>query len=212
MQQVDDLKKRIFGLEVVIDANEDDILTNHQDRERFKKEQLEEILSALTNQQKNNEFVVFDPLKNSNQDKNKLLEESLIVLEEDTLMNKPKLVLYQSDKNTYSVYMRSNQDINEIYSSKSNHNNIKEKEHNYGLFIPSGVTVRRVSQNILGNGVLGRAFIGQNYIEILDSLSGNAYQEVLTHEVLHIIHPEKKEMEIRSMTRNYIGAAHTVYH
>ena len=82
----------------------------------------------------------------------------------------------------------------------------------FGLFVPSGVIIRRVSQNILGTGVLGRAFLGMNYIEILDSLFGNAYQEVLTHEVMHIMYPQKKEMEIRHITRNYVGPKNTIYH
>ncbi|MBT4351132.1 hypothetical protein HOD20_01260 [archaeon] len=210
MIQKQNLKQRIFGIQVdeEIDESKNSDELIHIDN----KEQLEEILSALTNQEKSEDFVVFDPIVLSNK-KNELLEDSLLVVEEDILTNKaPKLVLYQTNKDTYSVYVRSSEDPRDVYNFTPNLRNQKEKEHNYGLFIPSGVTVRRVSQNSLGNGVLGRAFIGQNYIEILDSLSGNAYQEVLTHEVLHIIHPEKKEMEIRNMTRNYIGAAYTVYH
>ena len=210
MIQKQNLKQRIFGIQVdeEIDESKNSDELIHIDN----KEQLEEILSALTNQEKSEDFVVFDPIVLSNK-KNELLEDSLLVVEEDILTNKaPKLVLYQTNKDTYSVYVRSSEDPRDVYNFTPNLRNQKEKEHNYGLFIPSGVTVRRVSQNSLGNGVLGRAFIGQNYIEILDSLSGNAYQQVLTHEVLHIIHPEKKEMEIRNMTRNYIGAAYTVYH
>jgi hypothetical protein len=210
MTQKQNLKQRIFGIQVdegIDESKNSDELININN-----KEQLEEILSALTNQEKTEDFVVFDPIVLSNK-KNELLEDSLLVVEEDILSNKsPKLVLYQTNKDTYSVYVRSTEDPGDVYNFTPKLRNQKEKEHNYGLFIPSGVTVKRVSQNTLGNGVLGRAFIGQNYIEILDSLSGNAYQEVLTHEVLHIIHPEKKEMEIRNMTRNYIGAAYTVYH
>jgi len=210
MTQKQNLKQRIFGIQVdegIDESKNSDELININN-----KEQLEEILSALTNQEKTEDFVVFDPIVLSNK-KNELLEDSLLVVEEDILSNKsPKLVLYQTNKDTYSVYVRSTEDPGDVYNFTPKLRNQKEKEHNYGLFIPSGVTVKRVSQNTLGNGVLGRAFIGQNYIEILDSLSGNAYQEVLTHEVLHIIHPEKKEMEIRNITRNYIGAAYTVYH
>jgi hypothetical protein len=29
---------------------------------------------------------------------------------------------------------------------------------------------------------------------------------------LHILHPEKKEMDIRQMTRNYLGVQNTTYH
>jgi hypothetical protein len=89
---------------------------------------------------------------------------------------------------------------------------VSEGKSEYGLFVPSGVTVSRVPTSVLGTGVLGRAFIYQNHIEILDSLFGNEYIEVLTHEVLHILHPEKKEMDIRQMTRNYLGVQNTTYH
>jgi hypothetical protein len=112
-------------------------------------------------------------------------------------------VVEQDDK-TYQMYVPKD--------SEESEKKYIQQTISYGLFALSGVTVRRVPQHILGNGVLGRAFIHSNYIEILDSLIGNEYNEVLTHEVLHILHPEKKEMDIRQMTRNYLGANNIAYH
>ena len=134
--------------------------------------------------------------------------------EQELIIESPKtnFILYELEAGKYYVYRRKDNDDEEDDDEKK----AKSKSYDpgtkdYGLFIPTGVVVQRVPQYILGTGVLGRAFIGQNYIEILDSLVGDAYQEVLTHEVFHIQYPEKKEMEIRQMTRNYVGDK-AVYH
>jgi len=194
------LKQRIFGVlprieETVINNTESEIIGNFT---------LEEILESLARQDKQ-DFVIFKEVF-SERINHAQLDSTLLFIEEPD-KKKPKFVLYQIFENSYYVYSRSKRDyIKENSSSKKVH----EEESSYGLFAPTGVVVRRVPQNILGNGVLGRAFIHSNYIEILDSLMGNEYQEVLTHEVLHIMYPEKREMEIRQITRNYIG--NTIYH
>ncbi len=127
-----------------------------------------------------------------------------------------RVLLYGIGEGAYMVYAKKGEEDDEkfIYRFRSTAGNKKteENEKSYDLFMPTGVIVRRVPQNILGRGVLGRAWINSNYIEILDSLQGDAYREVLAHEVFHIIYPEKKEMEIRQITRNYIGAHNTIYH
>ncbi len=197
MTAIAELKSRIFGLEI----EEEEIFTNKPQFE------LEEILESITKEEET-DFLVFKPLEK------KVIEEveaqSLIVeVKEET----SRILLYELADNLYYVYTKAKQSIyfNSIKVSPKIPKD-PNLQHNYGLFVPSGVVVRRVPQNILGTGVLGRAFLGQDYIEILDSLSGNAYQEVLTHEILHILHPEKKEREIRDMTRNYIGHKNTIYH
>jgi hypothetical protein len=158
---------------------------------------LEELLKAEA------KHAVFNP------DKEKSIEE---LEQQDILLNAPgdkKLLLYKIDEDRYFVYWRHDEGDDEQKKKKRQSDYGGDKD--YGLYIPTGVVVQRVPQNILGNGVLGRAFIGQNYIEILDSLVGDAYMEVLTHEVFHIQYPEKREMEIRHMTRNYIGDR-AIYH
>jgi hypothetical protein len=178
------LKERIFG----------DTISESQ--QSIANPVLEDILESLVRQEK---MFVFTPEIPVRQEQ---LEEQELLVEKTGV--KPSLLLYEIAHNSYLVYVREEN----IYSSEKPGN--ASKTDSYGLFVPSGVVVRRVPQNILGNGVLGRAFIHSSYIEILDSLMGHEYMEVLTHEVLHIMHPEKKEADIRQMTRNYLPF--TVYH
>ena len=64
-----------------------------------------------------------------------------------------------------------------------------------------GTIINRVPQSVLGHNVLGRAFIGLNYVEILETLQGNDFEEVKQHEMNHINFPHLTEQEIRSKTR-----------
>lgn len=64
-----------------------------------------------------------------------------------------------------------------------------------------GVTIRRAPAATLGRGVLGRAFPSYGLIEILDSLTGNDFEEVKAHELMHMAYPQKSEYEIRQLTR-----------
>lgn len=188
------LKQRIFGIEL------EELLYNQPD-----KFSLEEILETLARESEDKNAFVF-PLEQQIKSERIKPEEQILIIEEPGEI-KPKFVFYEVLENLYYVYFRS-----EVHENKLKEFVPKEDKSEYGLFLPSGVTVRRVPQNILGTGVLGRAFIYHNQIEILDSLMGHEYFEVLTHEVLHILHPEKKEPEIRQITRNYLGSHNTVYH
>ena len=202
------LKSRVFNTKLL----DEPILSNSsQSFQKDKDKYLEEILESLSNQNTNQDFVVFNALEKKVKSVKQLEEQSLWI-DEKKVDENAKMVFYQLSDNLYYVYTRSKTPI--VYSNVAPKIPIDPdlQQSIGGLFVPSGVMIRRVSQNILGTGVLGRAFLGMNYIEILDSLSGNAYQEVLTHEVLHIIHPQKKEMEIRHMTRNYVGPKNTIYH
>ncbi|AJF61859.1 TPA: hypothetical protein HA239_02135 [Candidatus Woesearchaeota archaeon] len=165
---------------------------------------LDEILESLAKQTEEKKAFVFIP-ENRNISIKELEEQVLLV---DLPDPKHNILLYEVSRDFYYVYTK--QDKREPVWTEYAISE-KQEEKDYGLFAPSGVIVRRVSQNTLGNGVLGRAFIHSNYIEILDSLMGSEYQEVLTHEVLHILHPEKGEMDIRQMTRYQLGSR-TTYH
>lgn len=70
-----------------------------------------------------------------------------------------------------------------------------------------GVTIRRVPQSVLGPNVLGRAFVFAKYIEILDTLHGADYEEVKTHEILHVKYPFEPEEKIRERTRALVPYA-----
>jgi len=200
MDNISSLKQRIFWPEL-IQEEEQEIFQNNSQFE------LEEVLESLTRQREEEKTIedvfVFNPEERKSFQE---LEEQILFVNEKP---ESKLLLYQLSDNMYYVYQKNNAE-KEIWK---NHipDLAKLEETSYDMFEPTGLVVRRVPQNILGTGVLGRAFLGQNYIEILDSLSGNAYQEVLTHEILHIIYPQKREAEIRHLTRNYVGNK-AVYH
>jgi len=78
-------------------------------------------------------------------------------------------------------------------------------------YTPSGVKVERVSQGILGNNVLGRAFPGANIIQILDTLYGLDFEEVKKHEINHMIYPFLTEEQIRMKTKQELPF-YTRYH
>lgn len=63
------------------------------------------------------------------------------------------------------------------------------------------IRIHRVPGQRLGYKVLGRAFPWYGLIEIRDDLTGNDFIEVKTHEILHIIHPQMSEYNIRAMTK-----------
>ncbi|MBI4148853.1 hypothetical protein HY491_00235 [Candidatus Woesearchaeota archaeon] len=71
----------------------------------------------------------------------------------------------------------------------------------FAVYTPAGTSVQRVSQAALGHGVLGRAFLGLGIIQILDTLYGQEFQEVMKHEVNHILYPFLTEHQIRQKTR-----------
>ncbi len=198
LQDILNLKDRIFRR-----INNEEIVFSNQQNTIFENVfTLEEILEELTRQDKERRGFIFNLEEES---KNiiapNLLNKTAFIVEESKIEDK-KIFLYEFFPNTYYIYGRNKSKDEEnkfIKQEKDNENN------SYGLFVPTGVIVRSVPQNVLGTGVLGRAFIHSNYIEILDSLLGNDYLEVLTHEVLHILYPEKRELEIRQITRNYIG-------
>ncbi len=67
--------------------------------------------------------------------------------------------------------------------------------------IPAGVEIIRVPKDCLGYRVLGRAFPRLGLIEIADDLHGNDFEEVKTHELMHMENPTASEYEIRALTR-----------
>ncbi|MBU0667143.1 MAG: hypothetical protein ABIC91_00215 [Nanoarchaeota archaeon] len=76
------------------------------------------------------------------------------------------------------------------------------KEDKQYFFSPVKFTIKKVPQYELGERVLGRAFLYTNEIELLETLSGHDFQEVLTHELLHLQYPNDNELIIRDKTRD----------
>jgi len=71
----------------------------------------------------------------------------------------------------------------------------------YYLFVQDSVRITRLPEYVLGQGVLGVAFPHSNYVLILDSLHGTDFEEVLRHEMNHIMFPCLTEYETRIRTR-----------
>ncbi len=87
----------------------------------------------------------------------------------------------------------------------------EEEESKFAyMFVPRNVQVHRVSQNVLGPNVLGRTWPGSGQIEILNSLYGDAFREVLQHELNHINYPHLSEQEVREKTKMQV--ANPIYH
>ena len=74
-------------------------------------------------------------------------------------------------------------------------------EYNYYFYALGGVTILKVPQSVLGPNVLGTANLKTNIIQILETLSGCAFEEVKRHELNHIKYPYLSEWDIREMTR-----------
>jgi len=133
---------------------------------------LEEILEQLTRNPQQVAVVEDAPV----------LEERVLARSEIEVLQEeqPLLLLYKTSSDTYRLFARTDK----------------------GTYVPRQIEVEKVPEHILGVGVLGRAFIYENRIQILDSLTGSDYMEVLTHEVLHIRLPHYDEFKIREATRN----------
>ena len=90
-----------------------------------------------------------------------------------------------------------------------NYNQSVPKKANYNftsngyIFVPSGVILKRMSQQEIGYGTLGIAIksIGTaGFIGILDSLYGNDFEEVLSHEAIHLENWDWSEAKVRYET------------
>lgn len=66
------------------------------------------------------------------------------------------------------------------------------------------IVIKKVPKYVLGYHVLGRAFPYLGLIEIAADLYGQEFEEVKTHEILHIKHPQASEMEIRRMVKEIL--------
>ncbi len=69
------------------------------------------------------------------------------------------------------------------------------------------IIIRRVPRYNLGYGVLGRAFPRLRLVEIASDLYGQEFDEVKTHEILHVKNPGMSEMEIRRLTKEILPFA-----
>jgi len=72
------------------------------------------------------------------------------------------------------------------------------------LSMPS-LPIQRVPSHILGNGVLGRCYVGTTLIQIRDDLYGDDFNEVDIHELKHALNPYLQEYYVRFWTRAMLG-------
>jgi|TARA_B100001971_G_C17991823_1_gene432717 hypothetical protein len=79
------------------------------------------------------------------------------------------------------------------------------KNYNYfstGSYSIPGINIIRVPSSVLGDNVLGCAFLGRNLVYIRQDLQGSDFEEVKKHEINHILYPHFNEWQIRSKTRS----------
>lgn len=69
------------------------------------------------------------------------------------------------------------------------------------------VTIKKVPRYWLGYRVLGRAFPGLRLIEIASDLYGPEFEEVKTHELIHVRNPQLGEFEVRRLVREILPFA-----
>jgi len=69
------------------------------------------------------------------------------------------------------------------------------------------VTIKKVPRYWLGYRVLGRAFPGLRLIEIASDLYGPEFEEVRTHELIHVRNPQLGESEVRRLVREILPFA-----
>jgi hypothetical protein len=69
------------------------------------------------------------------------------------------------------------------------------------IFVPPGITIERKSQKDIGYGILGTANLSGRVIQILETLYGKDFEEVLMHEALHIQNWDKPEAWVRYETK-----------
>ena len=166
---------------------------------------LEEVLEIIEKQKKEEIMIVKDRTKDSFD-----LKEPWLLLDQELVEKKePEIILYEISDGKYFVYKKKKtEDFKSEIKPKYSPGDLLlsgEDSRINSLYLPTGIIVEVVPQYVLGDNVLGRAFVYQNRIQILNTLSGNDYHEVLTHEMFHIKHPEMSETNIRLMTRNYVG-------
>ena len=66
------------------------------------------------------------------------------------------------------------------------------------------IIIRKVPRYQLGYHVLGRAFPYLGIVEIAADLYGQDFDEVKTHELMHMKHPQASELEVRRMTKEML--------
>ena len=77
----------------------------------------------------------------------------------------------------------------------------RRSDRYYLIYTPGGIQIFRVPQSVLGHNILGRAWMGTNRIEILETLHGQEFEEVKLHEMNHLFYPFLNELQIRQKTK-----------
>ncbi len=70
------------------------------------------------------------------------------------------------------------------------------------IFVPPNVRIERLAQKDIGYGILGTANLSAGVIQILETLYGKDFEEVLTHETIHLENWDKSESWVRYETKN----------
>ncbi len=73
------------------------------------------------------------------------------------------------------------------------------------VHVPSWIKVHRAPFHHFGASLFGLAYTASGDVHIREDLEGDAFSEVLFHEVLHQLYPMNAEHEIRAMVRSRFG-------
>ena len=95
--------------------------------------------------------------------------------------------------------------VSDLENNYSIDNNTKKSYKSFNqsgyIFVPHGVRIERKSQRDIGYGILGTANKSRGVIEILETLYGKDFEEVLMHESLHLEDWDASESTIRARTK-----------
>jgi hypothetical protein len=153
-------------------------------REKIEKE----VQDALAGRQEHNE-------KEAKMQIKKAILESTDPFEPSFSAKDHMIKLYEDKKKGVGIYYY-------MPSSKK-----KNAQDSFYVYTPSNIIVQRASEQELGRGVLGVAYVGLNVIKILDTLYGSDFEEVKKHEVLHHQFPHEPEYAIRKRTASEFPGA-----
>lgn len=92
------------------------------------------------------------------------------------------------------------------------HNVYRAAQDVFYVHIPSWVKVHRAPFSHFGANLFGLAYTNTGDVHIRDDLEGDAFSEVLFHEVLHQLYPMNAEHEIRAMVRSRFGERAKIHH
>lgn len=79
------------------------------------------------------------------------------------------------------------------------------------VHVPSWVKVSRAPFHVFGSSLFGLAYTSTGEVQIREDLEGDAFSEVLQHEVFHQLYPSCSEAQIRQFTLARFGSRAVIH-